>query len=42
MNVVKFVVQIAAGVAVGNAANAGANKLVKVVQKAIEAKKGEA
>lgn len=41
MNVVKFIAQIAAGVAVGNAANAGANKLVEVVQKVIEAKKKE-
>ena len=41
LNVIKVVAQIAAGVAVGNAASDGLNKLViNPIKKVIEAKKG--
>ena len=39
--VIKFVVQIAAGVAMGNAAHETMNKVVNAVQKVVEAKKKE-
>ncbi len=40
MNVVIKVAQIAVGVAVGNVASDAVNKMVDVVQKVVEAKKG--
>lgn len=40
LNVIKVVAQIAAGVAVGNAASDVVDKMVVVIKKAVEAKKG--
>jgi hypothetical protein len=41
LNAVKVVVQIAAGIVVGNAADAAVDKVVNIAKKVIEAKKAE-
>ena len=40
LNVVKTIAQIAAGVAVGNAASEAVDKLIVITKKVIEAEKG--